>query len=154
MMPGILRLTAMMRLVALAVSLAPLAVPTMTEAQDRERRIADLRERAVPIRTIDPADDDFSDLMPLAAAIGDARIVQLGESTHGDGAAFAAKARLVRFLHRELGFDVLLWESGMYDLRVVNDSLRSGAGAAAAARLGVFGIWSASREALPVFEHA
>ncbi len=53
------------------------------------------------------ADDDFSDLAPLAAAIGDARIVQLGETTHGDGAAFLAKVRLVKFLHQHHGFDVL-----------------------------------------------
>jgi hypothetical protein len=39
----------------------------------------DLRRKARPIRSIDPSDEDYSDLEPLADAIGDARVVQLGE---------------------------------------------------------------------------
>src|SRR5258708_6197993 len=41
---------------------------------------------------------DVSDLRPLARAIGDARVVLLGEQTHADGTTFVAKTRLVRFL--------------------------------------------------------
>jgi erythromycin esterase len=129
-------------------------IPVPAHAQERERKVADLRDRVVPVRSIAPDDDDFSDLAPIAAAIGGARIVQLGETTHGDGAAFAAKVRLVKFLHQHHGFDVLLWESGMYDVRVVDESLRAGADPAAAARLGVFAVWSQSAEVLPLFEYA
>jgi erythromycin esterase len=128
--------------------------PAEAVAQEGAGRLEDLRAWAVPVRTLDLADEDFSDLAPLAEAIGAARIVQLGESTHGSGATFAAKARLIRFLHRELGFDVLAWESGLYDVRAVDDALRSGVDPAEAARLGVFGIWAASQEVLPVFEYA
>ena len=42
--------------------------------------------------------------------------VLLGEASHGDGAALLAKGRLVRYLHQARGFDVLVWESGFYDL--------------------------------------
>src|SRR3954447_14251815 len=35
---------------------------------------------AAPVRSIDPDDGDFRDLMPLARAIGKARVVQLGEA--------------------------------------------------------------------------
>jgi erythromycin esterase len=137
----------------LAVCMLLTVRPAEAAAQE-DGRLDDLRARAVPVRTLDPADEDFSDLAPLAEAIGAARVVQLGESTHGSGATFAAKARLVRFLHREMGFDVLAWESGLYDVRAVDDALRSGADPAEVARLGVFGIWAASQEVLPVFEYA
>lgn len=123
-------------------------------AQERPPQIDDLRERAVAILSIDPADEDFSDLAPLATAIGDARIVQLGESSHTAGRTFSAKARLVKFLHGELGFDVLVWESGMYDLRTADDSLRAGADPVESAQLGIFSIWSATQEVLPLLEYA
>ena len=96
-----------------------------TLAQEGDKaRVAWLREHAVEVRSIAPLDEDFSDLAPLAAAIGGARVVQLGEASHGDGASFDAKARLVRFLHQQMGFDALAWESGFFDLSLVEQALR------------------------------
>jgi erythromycin esterase-like protein len=155
-----------MRRFSLIALLTAVAVPARAAAQDRDpvatpragvpdrhQQIADLRERVVPVRSIAPSDEDFTDLTPIAAAIGDARIVQLGEGTHGDGAAFAAKVRLVKFLHQHHGFDVLLWESGTYDVRSVDDAIRAGADPAAAARLGLISNWAESAEVLPLFEY-
>ena len=113
-----------------------------------------LLKNALPIRSIDPADDDFSDLMPLKKIIGDARVVQLGEQSHGDGATFYAKARLIRFLHEHMGFDVLAWESGFFECEELNRILASDLPPREAAQHAIYGHWSRSGLVAPLFEYA
>jgi erythromycin esterase len=79
-----------------------------------------LLKNSIPVRSIDPDDNDFTDLMPLINSIGDARIVMLGEATHGDGATFYAKQRLIKFLHEVMGFDVLAWEALFFSMEELN----------------------------------
>ena len=109
---------------------------------------------ARPIRSIEPDDEDYADLQPFGDDVGDARIVQLGECSHGAGVDFKAKVRLIKFLHARLGFDVLVWESGLHAMRSVNAGFRAGLDPVAAAQRGVFTIWSAAAEVKPLFEYA
>lgn len=113
-----------------------------------------IRANAISVRTVDALDEDFSDLTAIAHAISDARVVQLGEPSHGAGTSFAAKVRLIKFLHQAMGFDVLVWESGFYDLERTEAGLRVGDDAVAAAQRGILNIWSASEECRPLFEYA
>jgi erythromycin esterase len=113
----------------------------------REARIAYLKQHAVPVRSIDTDDSDFTDLEPLRASIGERRIVMLGESTHGDGATFTAKIRLIKFLHQQMGFDVLAFEGGFYDIRKTWSVLRSAEAPAKSLSSAVDKIWGASRQA-------
>lgn len=62
-------------------------------------------------------------LEPLARAIGDRRIVLLGENGHGVGELTRAKVRLVEWLYRELGFDVVAMESGFFECGHVWDRI-------------------------------
>jgi erythromycin esterase len=98
-------------------------------------------------------DGSFGDLAPLRNAIGDARVVMLGEQTHGDGTTFLAKARLIAFLHREMGFDVLAWESGMYDMDRTWRQILAGVDVHTATRRGTHGIWGWSEQVHPTLAY-
>jgi erythromycin esterase len=63
---------------------------------------------------------DFSDLAFLAKVLKDKRLVLLGESNHGSREFNLQKNRLIRFPHEELGFGVLLLESGMGEVYAID----------------------------------
>ena len=119
----------------------------------RKSRIGWLETNAHRLHSLDIADDDFSDLEPLAQAIGNASIVTLGEQTHGDGTTLRAKARFVRFLHERMGFDILAFESGLYDVHKVWQQISAGRNARTAARHGIYTIWSFSEQVQPLLDY-
>lgn len=57
----------------------------------------------------------FENLSGLKEALKEVEIIAIGENTHGLGAVFSAKTELVKFLHQELGFNLILFESGFGD---------------------------------------
>ena len=111
-----------------------------------------LREHAIPLRTAASGDDDFADLEPLRETLGRARIVVLGEGSHGEGTTFTVKTRLVRFLHERLGYDVLAFESGFYECWKAQQRIAAGEDPAAAFRGAVFKVWTASRQVQPLID--
>lgn len=69
-----------------------------------------------------------ADLAPLAASIGDARIVGLGESTHGVAEEITLKHRVLRLLVEQLGFRSVAWEDDWALGLEINEFLRTGSG--------------------------
>jgi erythromycin esterase len=134
-----------------------LCLPARTLAQsdslDRAERVRTLRPHVIPLGSVDPADTSFADLKPLSEAIGDRRIVFLGEATHGDGTAFRAKSRLVKFLHQEMGFRVLAFESGLYDLRRATRQATTPQEHLRAATQTLARPWAQSAQARPVLRY-
>ena len=102
-----------------------------------------------PLRTTDPADADFADLTSLGQEIGAARVVMLGESSHGEGNVFAAKIRLVRYLQRQ-GFTTVAFESGFYELARAQQDLEAGQSPATCLNKSLFPVWTHSREFQPL----
>jgi erythromycin esterase len=80
------------------------------------------------LRTLDPADEDFSDLEPLREIVGDARVVSIGESTHRVHEFYQLRHRVVRFLVTQLGFSGFVMESGFPEGLAVNDWVLGGPG--------------------------
>jgi erythromycin esterase len=123
--------------------------------ENEARKIAWLKAHAIPIRTVDIRDNNFPDLLPLAVKIGAARVVMLGEQSHGDGTVFLLKGRGIRFLHEVMGFDVLAWESGLYDCREMNAALGTSIPLEKAIAKGIFANpWGRSEQVYPLFEYA
>jgi erythromycin esterase len=137
-------------MVSLSLSIALL----QSSAPDLHANAEWLKKNSTVIRTIDPNDADFKDLEPVGKAIGNARVVLLGEQSHGDGATFLAKARLIRYLHEKKGFKVLVWESGTFECERMNGAMREGLPPKKVAETGIFPIWSASPAVMPVFRYA
>jgi erythromycin esterase-like protein len=75
-----------------------------------------VKQNAATIRAIDPDSTNYSDLDVIGSAIGDAKIVMLGEQDHGDAPTFLAKTRLIKYLHEKKGFNVLAFESDFFGL--------------------------------------
>ena len=115
-------------------------------------RVRWLDKEAIRVRTVDPADEDFRDLQPLKKVIGDAQIVMLGEITHFDGKTFLAKSRLVKFLHQQMNFDVLVFESGFYDMSKAWESIRQGQDPVAAVQHEMPPTWARSPQVKGLWE--
>jgi erythromycin esterase len=110
-----------------------------------------LQDNHVAIRSPDPADTDFSDLQFLKPLIGTKRVVQLGESAHGTAEFSSVKTRLIKFLHQEMGFEVVAFESGLFECFRANERMDFRP-AVQALRACAPGVWNTA-EVLPLFEH-
>ena len=94
-----------------------------------------------------------TDLAAFGSAIGDHTLVALAEDSHGDGAAFALKERLVEYLHEKKGFDVLFLESGLYDVSAIWQAAQGGASVAAQGPGNIFFMYSKSREGSALLDY-
>jgi erythromycin esterase len=86
-----------------------------------------LAERAIPFSGTEPG-TGFADLAPLKTLVGRARIVSLGEATHGTHEFFAMKHRILEYLVQEMGFTVFAIETNMPDAELVNQYVLTGRG--------------------------
>jgi erythromycin esterase-like protein len=112
----------MRSLAALLLFLPTLALP-QTPAPVRDW----IKANAVPIATPE-AGHGFEDLEPLRKTVGDARVVALGEATHGTREFFQLKHRMLEFLATQLGFTIFSIEANMPEAYRLNDYVLRGEG--------------------------
>jgi erythromycin esterase len=99
-----------------------------------------IQENVYKINSI--SSQDQTDLSSLAKAIGNARVVLLGEQDHGDATTFEAKTKIIEYLHEHLGFDVLAFESDFFALNGAWKGVKSSDDLSKLIEGNLFQIWS------------
>jgi len=90
--------------------------------------------------SLEPPDD--GDLEPLSRIVGDARVVALGEATHGTSEFFRAKHRLTRHLVERHGFRVFLIEANQLEVERINEYVHGAPGEAGDVMRAMFAVWN------------
>jgi len=72
------------------------------------------------IKLLPPESKEHNDLTFLKNELQGKQLVMLGEQTHMYGNIFEMKARVLEYLHQELGFTTIAMESSMYDIWKMN----------------------------------
>jgi erythromycin esterase len=103
-----------------------------------------LQSNVVPFSTAQ-AGFAYTDLMPLKDMVGDARVVSLGEATHGTREFFQMKHRVLEFLVEEMDFNVFAIEATWPEANRVNDYVHIGQGAPAVLLSGLY-FWTWNTE--------
>ena len=103
-----------------------------------------LRTSAIPLKTTNP-EADLNDMSKLGSVIGNARVVAMGEATHGTREFFQMKHRMLEFLVEKMGFTVFAIEANWPESLAVNDYVLNGRGDPAAALAGMY-FWTWNTE--------
>jgi erythromycin esterase-like protein len=98
-----------------------------TQTADEQQVIKWISAHAVRLQTPE-AGHGFADMQPLKKVIGNARIVSLGEATHGTREFFQLKHRMLEFLATEMGFTIFSIEANMPEAYRLNNYVLNGNG--------------------------
>lgn len=103
------------------------ALCAASAAKCEEPAVEWARQHAIPLETVE-AGHGFRDMQPLKQVVGRARIVELGEATHGTREFFQLKHRMVEFLASQMGFTIFSIEANMPEAYRLNEYVLNGVG--------------------------
>ena len=95
-----------------------------------------------PSSMVDLEKVDFKDLGTFKAIVGDAKIIALGESTHGTSEFFKVKHRLLQYAILEMGVRVFVLEDNQLLVEKINGFVLYGIGEAEVLIKGLFAVWN------------
>ena len=129
------------------VILLLLSLPSYAQSTDQE----EILSRLIDLNAVD--DDDYAGYEALGELLKDVEVVTLGDISHTDGTTFKTMVKLIKYLHLELGFEILAFESGLYGCDKAWEQIAAGDRADAALGRSIFGLWSESKEFMPLADH-
>jgi erythromycin esterase len=108
-----------------------------TDANTARAVASELKQIAQPLAGVE-AGHPYPDLAAFGKAVGEARIVSLGEATHGTREFFQMKHRLLEYLVREKSFTVFAIEANWPESLAVDRYIKTGEGDPKAALSGMY----------------
>ena len=120
------------------------SVTPPTDSEAARPVVAELKQRAVPLDTAEPG-GKHGDLAAFGKAVGEARIVALGEATDGTREFFQLKHRLMEYLVNEKGFTVFALEANWPESLAVDRYIKTGEGSAKTALASMY-FWTWNTE--------
>ncbi len=131
------------------VSARPVAA--LTDPETSAKLAAEIKRYATPLVTVQ-AGNKTDDLAAFGKAVGGARIVALGEASHGTREFFQMKHRLLEYLVKEKGFTVFAIEANWPESLAVDRYIKTGEGDPRVALAGMyFWTWN-TQEVLDMIE--
>lgn len=108
----------------------------------KPEEIAWLNQHSTPVQWV-RAGSGFADLAPLGSLVAGARVVGLGECTHGSHEVFQLKHRLLEYLVEQQGFTTFAIEADYAWGEILNTYIQTGKGDSLTVRSAMgFEIWN------------
>jgi len=123
-----------------------LLAPLFLKAQNSIQK--EINSRLVDLHNVGNNDENFEGFERIKNEIGDAQIVMLGEQSHSDATTYETKIKLIKYLHEEMGFEILIYECDK-----AWSMIQKGHNVKDALAKGIFGIWSTVEELDPLYEY-
>jgi len=137
-----------MKNIALLVFLSySILIPAQTNIQE------EINTRLVDLHQVGDNNENFEGYDRIKDAIGDAQIVMLGEQSHTDATTFESKIKLIKYLHQEMDFDILAFESNIYECDKAWSLIQEGQPIKETMAKAIFGIWSTLEELDPLYQY-
>ncbi|NQX43145.1 erythromycin esterase family protein [Pedobacter steynii] len=128
-------------------------VPELT----RKEHLSEIERYKSNIRSLSIGDTNDNDLKIFDTILLRNKVLMLGENTHYDGQTLKAKSRLIKYLHENQGYNIVLYEAGQFDTWIMNEEMnkhnKSKIAADSVGGLGLFYWWWANEETQPLFRY-
>ncbi len=112
-----------------------------------------INSRLVDLHKVGDNDENFEGFEQIKTEIGDAQIVMLGEQSHTDATTFETKIKLIKYLHQQMGFEILAFESSIYDCNRAWSMIQKGHDVKDALGKGIYSIWAGLEELNPLYQY-
>lgn len=112
--------------------------------------LSTITHKLIDLNEVTDSNEDFSGYEDLKELLEGVEIVMLGEQSHGEGTTFDTKIKLVKYLHEEMGFEILAFESGLYECQKAWSLINEGEDIRLTMGKSIFGVWSTIKEIIPL----